>query len=64
MRIDSYGPLSIPKNPLNPPTEAGGAMSAHEKLRRLIEEKQSMVQSAFEAENSVPELGKIIDLRV
>jgi hypothetical protein len=43
---------------------AGEGISAQDKLRMMIEEKQWMAQAAFEGATPESELGKHIDLRV
>jgi len=77
MRIEGYtlpvAPVAVPN--LRPaataavqtespaPLEDGEPLNAHERLRRLLDEKRGLAQTAFDAPQ-VAELGKHIDLRV
>lgn len=72
MRIESYGPQAF--QPVAAMRNGAGTapvasaettepISAQEKLRRLLDEKRTLTQSAFEPQAEVT-LGKHIDLRV
>jgi hypothetical protein len=78
MRVEGYtpNPASLPpvnKRPVAPlqkeaaqstATGESAEVTPHEKLRRLLEEKRTMSEAAFENPAAGPELGKHIDLRV
>jgi hypothetical protein len=69
MRIDGY-PIRTQPQPAAAATkradapEGGAELSMKEKLRRLLEEKRSLSESAFESSAPAGHLGRHIDLRV
>ena len=63
LRPNVVSPAAAVQSDSPAPLDEGQPVSAHDRLRLLLDEKRGLAQAAFDAPQ-VPELGKHIDLRV